>query len=479
MSENTNLTKMQIVLPALSVVLLVSIYIVCQLLFMDCADGNCQSVNGKLLSEVSNPVNLSEAEKNINGKKAEITKLKEKYGKSQEEQQKKIEEETTNYLLMGNEQKMLADEQFKNPDLDANKHMTNINGYTAKIAAVNKEVNLAQTNTDTALNDLNAKTTELKQLREQISKRYSSRVNWLFLSAFVFGFTVIGIVISIRIIGRLGEPLSSKWLVLTGSIAVICFIVISLLGEKLMSISSSLLESSLFTNGDLSPFWLAVTNAVVFPVIVFFTSASCAVIYLVKKSTVTQTGLDELKERKRVIDETIDEIENLPVVSPPDPDNEKKKSALDTKLTELLAKYSEMTKTAEQFYKDLRGEAKLILYVGSALLFAGLVRMQLIASWHVLFISKDFSDVLSPFQTTVTAVQGGFYSILLAALYFPMVYSIPPKPDSPDGIDETLNEKGVLQVLKEYAPRLIALSSPFLAGPVADLVKYLTGTAGS
>lgn len=476
MSKLSNKAKMQILLPALSVVLMSGIYFVFDNLFIECKINGCQSIDGKLLSVVEKPLALSNINEHINAKKSEIGNLKNKYNEALKEQ-KTIEAEAANtQLLLGNQQKQLADEQLKSPKLDANVHQANINAYTAKLTVQNKEANLAQAKTNSALGEVTAEENALKNTAGQISARYSKRIFWLFLSAFVLGFTIIGIGVSANIILRLEKSLRFKWLIWTSVAAFVCFFSILLANEYLLSISNPLFAPTLYTNGDLARYSLLVTNACVFPVIIFFASASCAVNYLVNHPKYTSEELLEIKRVQTETVETTDKLAPLNNIEKPTPEEEAEKSELESGLTALRTKFAVMCKSSVQFHEELRNDAKMILYVGSALLFAGLTRMNVIFDWHLLFVGKDFSVALTPFLQSVVAAQAGFYSILLAVLYFPMVYAIPPKPDVPDGIEATLDEAGFLQTIKEYMPRLIAICSPFLVGPISDLIKQLVGT---
>lgn len=133
------------------------------------------------------------------------------------------------------------------------------------------------------------------------------------------------------------------------------------------------------------------------------------------------------------------------------------------------------TATKQTSYDDERLFAKTILYVGAAMLFVSMLRMDLMFDWHLNYVADHLRDGLSKFFSSVLAVQAAFYTILLGIVYLPFA-SLPKKGDAAkEKAGEPTAGGKMFAILPDPLPKLLAIISPFLAGPIAELVKFFTG----
>jgi hypothetical protein len=120
--------------------------------------------------------------------------------------------------------------------------------------------------------------------------------------------------------------------------------------------------------------------------------------------------------------------------------------------------------------------AKSILYIGAAMLFVSMLRMDLSFDWHLDYVTSYLKEGISRFFSSVLAVQAAFYAIMLGLVYFPFA-SLPKKGDAElEKAGEPTAGGKVWSLLPEPLPTFLAIISPFLAGPLAESVKFLTGS---
>ncbi|HQU84757.1 MAG TPA: hypothetical protein PKY59_16580 [Pyrinomonadaceae bacterium] len=496
MSEKKYVGYIQILLPAISVVLILLLYLFTNSAFIKCANVQCQKFDGSLVSQVKPSVKLSEASNNINALKEDIGKQTKSYA---DKNSAKTEIEGN----LADANKQLREEQLKQAnavianDNNSTVYEKNANALKMRVLVFTEEAKLAGNNTNTALGELKTKQDALKETVNNISSRYTKRLYWLFFSALVLVFTVIGIVISLKVLMLLPKE-KSHWVSVAILLGFAFYIILVVLDLNYISLTESFYQTSLIDNGDISLRWLSITNSTVFPVIVFFAFAGGAIIYMSKNPN--QTEFEELEYKKNIyeINNTLLSLENLEIVSPPitsppitsppitsppitsPPDAiEDEKTTLNEKLIELKAALAERLKKPVDFQEILRNYSKMILYVGSVLIFAGLTRMKILGEWHQLFTAPEFTSGLASFFNSMVAVQGAFFSMLLTGLYLPMAYSIPPSQGTPDGISETFSEQGFFATIKAYAPRFVALMLPFVSGYLSDLFNFITDSQAS
>jgi len=155
-------------------------------------------------------------------------------------------------------------------------------------------------------------------------------------------------------------------------------------------------------------------------------------------------------------------------------DDPSERMTLTTRLSSVTAEMEELSEKLEA-YDPWRTHLRMILYIGSVMLFVGLLRVNIISEWHLFFIDADYKELLRDFFKYSLTAQAGFYTILLALMYFPVAYFIPNTPDAPN-VQNSLQNKGFLATVNEFFPRLIVFILPLLAKPVANLFQYLFTT---
>lgn len=121
---------------------------------------------------------------------------------------------------------------------------------------------------------------------------------------------------------------------------------------------------------------------------------------------------------------------------------------------------------------------RIILYTGTALLVTAILLKKSIYQWTLAYTPQDDAlETASNFVTSLLTLEGGFYTLVLAAAYFPAALVLQRRaqlmvgPSLDDAEQETkLKEYGFNFSLKETLPRILAILGPFLTGPVADLL---------
>lgn len=134
----------------------------------------------------------------------------------------------------------------------------------------------------------------------------------------------------------------------------------------------------------------------------------------------------------------------------------------------------------------LMGQAaglRVVLYGGTFLLIAGILRMSALAQWVVTYVAPSAVAAAQNLNTTVVAVTGGFYTLILATVYLPSAYILSRRAKlamdrsatgTPAGDKAAeLQRRGLAFSLKESLPRVLAVLGPVLAGPIGELFKTL------
>lgn len=125
---------------------------------------------------------------------------------------------------------------------------------------------------------------------------------------------------------------------------------------------------------------------------------------------------------------------------------------------------------------------QLILYVGTIMLIVGVLHIRAVYNWSFAFILRDEEGikVAERFFSNLLAAEGGFFTLILAAIYLPTAFILRRRAESLIGLPEKNSEREVL--LKDYGltfsfmeslPKVIAILSPFLAGTIGDLLGKL------
>jgi hypothetical protein len=134
-----------------------------------------------------------------------------------------------------------------------------------------------------------------------------------------------------------------------------------------------------------------------------------------------------------------------------------------------------------ELISERMGYLKIILYVGTFLLIAGVLRMSALSQWTLSFISPNAVEAAQSFSNSVVAVAGGFNTLILAAVYLPAAYILQRRarlavmrlPLKPEDREQKLKDKGLTFSFRESLPRVAAMLGPLLAGPIGDLFKNI------
>jgi hypothetical protein len=126
---------------------------------------------------------------------------------------------------------------------------------------------------------------------------------------------------------------------------------------------------------------------------------------------------------------------------------------------------------------------RVVLYVGTFLLIAGILRMSALGQWVISYVAPSAVAAAQNLNTAVVAVTGGFYTLILAAVYLPSAYIISRRAwvvvgrstiaNPADAQATKLQERGLAFSFKESLPRVLAVLGPLLAGPIGELFKSL------
>ncbi len=124
---------------------------------------------------------------------------------------------------------------------------------------------------------------------------------------------------------------------------------------------------------------------------------------------------------------------------------------------------------------------RIILYTGTILLVTAILLKKSIYEWSLAYIypQDDAMETARNFVASLLTLDGSFYTLVLAAAYFPAALVLQRRSQVLVGLslDETeqevkLKEYGMNFSLKESLPRILAILGPLLTGPVAE---FLTG----
>lgn len=134
----------------------------------------------------------------------------------------------------------------------------------------------------------------------------------------------------------------------------------------------------------------------------------------------------------------------------------------------------------EKTLVEKRNHLTIVLYASTILLVTGILLWNQNYAWASSFIDqKQAADHTRAFFSSVIASLGGFFTILLAAIYVPASFIIferaklairmrrVPWTDVP----EELQKRGLTFSFAESLPRILAIAAPLLTGPVAKLFE--------
>jgi hypothetical protein len=124
---------------------------------------------------------------------------------------------------------------------------------------------------------------------------------------------------------------------------------------------------------------------------------------------------------------------------------------------------------------------RIFLYVGTAGLVAGVLRMNATMTWMQAFLVPSDEPILDPLRITMVSVIGAFYSLMLASIYLPSVVILRERARTLiNSASITDDEKAVFRqqfdfpaTFRDVFPRIVALLGPLLAGPIGEFLKNL------
>lgn len=122
---------------------------------------------------------------------------------------------------------------------------------------------------------------------------------------------------------------------------------------------------------------------------------------------------------------------------------------------------------------------RLILYTGTFLLVTTMLLKKSIYQWSLAYLSQDETiiTVARDFISSLLTLDGGFYTLVLAAGYLPAALILQRRARLlfDESVEEMEKEKklqefGMTFSLKESLPRILAILGPLLTGPIGDLL---------
>lgn len=148
--------------------------------------------------------------------------------------------------------------------------------------------------------------------------------------------------------------------------------------------------------------------------------------------------------------------------------------------------YSPINKTYPAGLKQLSTKMnylQLILYVGTVMLIVGVLLIRCMYQWSLAFMLRDEQalKIAESFFSNLLAAEGGFFTLILASVYLPAALILRRRADSliclagenPDK-EKLLKDYNLTFSFAESLPKIIAILSPLLAGPVGELFGRLS-----
>ncbi|HEX7809684.1 MAG TPA: hypothetical protein VF608_13190 [Thermoanaerobaculia bacterium] len=123
-----------------------------------------------------------------------------------------------------------------------------------------------------------------------------------------------------------------------------------------------------------------------------------------------------------------------------------------------------------------------VLYVGTALLIASMLRLSALYEWVVLVAQESAQESLKLLASSLMRVWGVYYATLLATIYLPAYLILRQRANVLVGTRGTeaerakwLEERGLTLSVTDILTRLAAILAPILAGEAGKLVGLLGG----
>jgi hypothetical protein len=123
---------------------------------------------------------------------------------------------------------------------------------------------------------------------------------------------------------------------------------------------------------------------------------------------------------------------------------------------------------------------RIVLYVGTLLLIVAVLLKKAIYQWSLAYTSQEpgLTKIASDFLSSILAIEGGFYTLVLVAVYLPAAVVLQRRARVLDAlpVEESEREKKLQQYglsfsFTESLPRILAILGPTLVGPVGELLS--------
>lgn len=148
--------------------------------------------------------------------------------------------------------------------------------------------------------------------------------------------------------------------------------------------------------------------------------------------------------------------------------------------------YPRNTATSPEGLKQIAEQMKrlqLVLYAGTFMLVSGVLLIRSVYQWSLAFGSRETEAVKAAegFFSVLLAAEGGFFTLVLAAVYVPAAFILRHRADLVSGLPEAEEDKEkelqkynlTFSFMKSW-PRIAAILGPLLAGPVGELFSRLS-----
>lgn len=264
---------------------------------------------------------------------------------------------------------------------------------------------------------------EMVATAERTGQVFTGRMNWLFLSVAYLIVSLVGAVVAGAIIHRPVKRKHARWPLIAITFGAVIALVLFLLPELHMPLLLRLLPTTL--EKDISNITSVIdgTNSFGFAAAFLLTLATAAVLWEVARP---RNSLDDLARAMK--------------------------------------------------------QLRVVLYVGTVMLVIGMLFERCLFQWSLAFLSREEQPqkIAQSFFAGIVAVDGGFYTMLLAAVYLPAALIVRARteqlaalPAEESDRAKTLKEHGLDFSFSEALPRLLAILAPLLAGPIGELFGRL------
>jgi hypothetical protein len=125
---------------------------------------------------------------------------------------------------------------------------------------------------------------------------------------------------------------------------------------------------------------------------------------------------------------------------------------------------------------------RLVLYAGTLLLVVAMLVKKSIYQWSLAYTSQEAeaAKIAGNFVSSLLTIDGGFYTLVLAAAYFPAALVLQRRanllanlPVEEAEKEKKFREYGLTFSFTESLPRNLAVLGPLLVGPVGELLTAM------